>query len=65
LDLAASRCPESVGACSAPEWLRGGLGRIELLVTAITLGGLYAINSWDLPTYLLLFSRRDAAALRR
>lgn len=39
----------------APEWIRGSLGRIELLVTAITLGGLYAINSWDLPTYLLLF----------
>lgn len=41
---------------SAPEWLRPALGRIELFVTAVTLGGLYAINSWDLPTYLLLFA---------
>jgi YYY domain-containing protein len=27
----------------------------RLVVTAIVLGGLYAINSWDLPTYLLLY----------
>ncbi len=40
---------------SAPEWLRRGIGLVELLVTGIVLGGLYAINSWDLPTYLLLF----------
>lgn len=40
---------------SAPEWLRGSVGRIELLITAVALGGLYAINSWDLPTYLLLY----------
>ena len=40
---------------TAPEWIRGSIGRIELFVTAVALGGLYAINSWDLPTYLLLF----------
>lgn len=40
---------------AAPEWLRGTVGRIELFLTAVTLGGLYAINSWDLPTYALLF----------
>lgn len=40
---------------SAPEWSRSALGRIELFVTAVVLGGLYAINSWDLPTYLILF----------
>ncbi len=40
---------------AAPEWIHGSLGRVELLVTAIGLGGLYAINSWDLPTYLLLY----------
>ncbi len=27
----------------------------RLVVTGIVLGGLYAINSWDLPTYLLLY----------
>jgi YYY domain-containing protein len=32
---------------------RAGLGRLAL--TGIVLGGLYAINSWDLPTYLLLY----------
>ena len=41
---------------AAPEFLRGSLGRIELWVTAVVLGGLYAINSWDLPTYLLLYA---------
>jgi YYY domain-containing protein len=40
---------------SAPEWSRRGYGLVELGVTAIVLGGLYAINSWDLPTYVLLF----------
>jgi len=30
-----------------------GLGRLAL--NGIVLGGLYAINSWDLPTYLLLY----------
>jgi YYY domain-containing protein len=40
---------------SAPEWIRSGLGRVELFVTGVALGGLYAINSWDLPTYVLLF----------
>ncbi len=30
-------------------------GVVRLIVTGIVLGGLYAINSWDLPTYLLLY----------
>jgi YYY domain-containing protein len=29
--------------------------RIELLLSGVILGSLYMINSWDLPTYLLLF----------
>lgn len=32
---------------------RGGI--VQLVVTAIVLGSLYAINSWDLPTYLLIY----------
>lgn len=32
---------------------RAGIGR--LILTGVVLGGLYAINSWDLPTYLLLY----------
>ena len=31
---------------------RGPLGLLALVVTAIAIGGLYAINGWDLPTYL-------------
>ncbi|MDW8145140.1 MAG: DUF2298 domain-containing protein [Roseiflexaceae bacterium] len=29
--------------------------RVELLLSGLILGSLYMINSWDLPTYLLLF----------
>ncbi len=39
---------------SAPEF-RGRGGWLRLLLTGIIVGGLYAINSWDLPTYLLLY----------
>lgn len=34
---------------------RGRAGWSELALTGIVLGSLYAINSWDLPTYLLLY----------
>ncbi|HWQ13502.1 MAG TPA: DUF2298 domain-containing protein [Roseiflexaceae bacterium] len=33
----------------------GRHGWLELLLTGAVLGSLYVINSWDLPTYLLLF----------
>lgn len=39
---------------SAPD-LRTRAGWANLLLTGIVLGGLYAINSWDLPAYLLLY----------
>lgn len=39
---------------SAPD-IRTRSGWANLIVTAIVLGGLYAINSWDLPAYLLLY----------
>jgi uncharacterized membrane protein len=39
---------------SAPDF-RARNGWLNVLLTAIVLGGLYAINSWDLPTYLLLY----------
>nr|WP_026369903.1 DUF2298 domain-containing protein [Kallotenue papyrolyticum] len=39
---------------SAPA-LSGRNGWLRLGLTAIVLGSLYAINSWDLPTYLLLY----------
>ena len=31
---------------------RGAAGALALIVTAVAIGGLYAINGWDLPTYL-------------
>ncbi|HEX6288534.1 MAG TPA: DUF2298 domain-containing protein [Herpetosiphonaceae bacterium] len=39
---------------TAPDF-RSRAGVLHLLLTGIVLGGLYAINSWDLPTYLLLY----------
>ena len=39
---------------SAPE-LKARGGWVEVVLTGIALGGLYAINSWDLPTYLLIY----------
>lgn len=38
-----------------PRYGYGRLGWLELLVVGICLGGLYTINSWDLPSYLLIF----------
>ena len=39
---------------SAPD-IRTRGGWANLILTAIVIGGLYAINSWDLPAYLLLY----------
>ncbi len=39
---------------TAPDF-RSRTGVLHLLLTGIVLGGLYAINSWDLPTYVLLY----------
>lgn len=41
--------------CSSAPSLGGRHGWLRLGLTGIVLGGLYAINSWDLPTYLLLY----------
>jgi YYY domain-containing protein len=40
---------------AAPSFAMGRRGWLELILTGIVLGSLYAINSWDFPTYLLLF----------
>ncbi len=39
-----------------PALTRGPTGWTELTVSGVILGSLYAINSWDLPTYLLLYA---------
>lgn len=40
----------------APAFAQGRSGWVELALVGIVLGSLYAINSWDLPTYLLLYA---------
>ena len=39
----------------APAFTLGRRGWLELALTGIVLGSLYVINSWDFPTYVLLF----------
>jgi YYY domain-containing protein len=39
---------------TAPD-MRSRSGALQLALTGIVIGGLYAINSWDLPTYVLLY----------
>ncbi len=39
---------------TAPDF-RSRAGALHLALTGIVIGGLYAINSWDLPTYVLLY----------
>jgi len=40
---------------AAPMYAMGRRGWAELVLTGIVLGSLYTINSWDFPTYVLLF----------
>jgi YYY domain-containing protein len=39
-----------------PQLAVGRAGWLELLLTGLILGSLYTINSWDLPTYVLLYA---------
>lgn len=38
-----------------PQFTASRYGWLELVLTALVLGSLYTINSWDLPTYILLY----------
>jgi YYY domain-containing protein len=53
--LALALALQTVARRDAPRFARGRRGWLELAITGIVLGSLYAINSWDFPTYLLLF----------
>jgi YYY domain-containing protein len=53
--LALALALQTLARPAAPPFAMGRRGWIELALTGIVLGSLYAINSWDLPTYLLLF----------
>jgi YYY domain-containing protein len=46
---------QTIARPAAPPFAMGRRGWLELALTGIVLGSLYAINSWDFPTYLLLF----------
>ncbi len=46
----------TVARSSLPPFAQGRIGWLELLLTGMILGSLYIINSWDLPTYLLLYT---------
>lgn len=46
----------TVARSSLPPFAQGRSGWLELLLTGMILGSLYCINSWDLPTYLLLYA---------
>ncbi len=39
-----------------PAWLADGRSRLELALTGLSIGSLYAINSWDAPTYGALYA---------
>lgn len=39
-----------------PAYTASRAGMLELVLSSVVLGSLYVINSWDLPTYLLLFA---------
>ena len=48
-----------------PKLAEGRAGWGELALTGIVIGSLYAINSWDLPTYLLLYAAAVAVLVFR
>jgi YYY domain-containing protein len=53
--LALALALQTLARRAAAPFAMGRRGWLELALTGIVLGSLYAINSWDFPTYLLLF----------
>ena len=53
--LALALAMATVARRAAPSYAANRTGWAELLLTGLILGSLYMINSWDLPTYVLLF----------
>jgi YYY domain-containing protein len=53
--LAMALALQAAARPAAPPFLMGRRGWAELLLTGVVLGSLYTINSWDFPTYALLF----------
>ena len=63
--LAAALALSTLARPSVPAFGRSRAGWGELALTGIVLGSLYAINSWDLPTYMLLYGAALALLLLR
>ncbi|MEI7770198.1 MAG: DUF2298 domain-containing protein [Chloroflexales bacterium] len=63
--LALALALAALSRAAAPDLAGGPAGWAELAVTGVILGGLYAINSWDLPTYLLLYAGAGLIRQRR
>jgi YYY domain-containing protein len=53
--LALALALQTLARPAAPAFGMGRRGWAELALTGIVLGSLYFLNSWDLPTYVLLF----------
>src|SRR5262249_49689668 len=53
--LALALALQTIARPAAPTYAMGKRGWAELALTGIILGSLYTINSWDFPTYVLLF----------
>lgn len=54
--LAMALALTTLAAREPPAFARGWRGWIDLAAAGLILGSLYVINSWDLPTYVLLFA---------
>jgi YYY domain-containing protein len=54
--LAAGLALATLARPAPPVFVRDTAGWIDLLIAGLVLGSLYTINSWDLPTYLLLYA---------
>ncbi len=53
--LALALALTTVVRSTLPRFGQGQAGWLDLLLTGVILGSLYTINSWDLPTYVLLY----------
>jgi YYY domain-containing protein len=53
--LALALALQTIARPAAPTFALGRRGWVELILTGVILGSLYLINSWDVPTYALLF----------
>ncbi len=53
--LALALALQTIARPAAPTFAQGRRGWAELALIGIILGSLYTINSWDFPTYVLLF----------